>query len=426
MARLLTLLRDERQMFVAANVAVNLVVLLRSFITMQVLDYTQLGLVALLQSIILLLGALQFGFLNGGFRLACAANADEARHINNLIYTFLAGLTAASSLATLLVLAFVDVGEVDLIAALGVGAGILMLARNWITNQMVAEGALIRLNGINLASALLSLAALALIPWDAYLACVLAVVVQPAAFVLAGWLAEPRLIPSRLELRRPLLKAVLAAGFVVFLTGIFMQIIMQIERWYVTAFLGLDALGHLYLAYLFVTLFQLVPTSLDQLFLPAAVRAHVARDEPRLRRMMRIFFLVQLAYCAVAAAAVAVAAGPVTGWVLPRYVPDLVYVYLVTPGLILFTMSSPFAIAFNVLIRYRTYFIAYGSGLALTALAFLYGALNDGAIGLAGAMLIRSATYGLIAAILVVGFFLATRDSPGFHLRWLPTRRGAA
>ena len=46
---------------------------------------------------------------------------------------------------------------------------------------------------------------------------------------------------------------------------------------------------------------------------------------------------------------------------------------LVTPGLVLFTLSSPLAIAFNVLIRYRTYFIAYGTGFLLTALAFVLG-----------------------------------------------------
>ena len=67
---------------------------------------------------------------------------------------------------------------------------------------------------------------------------------------------------------------------------------------------------------------------------------------------MRHFVLVESGYCAVAAFAVAVLARPVTAFVLPRYLPDLHYIYLITPGLILFTLSGPFAMIFNVLLYF--------------------------------------------------------------------------
>lgn len=407
---------NEKAMFVVVSVVVNLVLLLRSYVTMQLLDYRELGLTALLQSIILLIGALQFGLLNGGFRLICSAERHDARRINNLIYTSIGGLGLGAMFVTVTSLALIRAGDVDIVAVLGVAAGIVTLLRVWMTSQLVAGGALKRLNLINLASGLASLMPFILIPWDAFAACILAVILQPVAFVILSAVADRRLLPTSFETGWPVAKAVLSAGFIVFLTGIFVQLNVQMERWYVTAFLGLDALGHLYLTILFITLFQIVPTSLDQLFLPAAVRAYTAGDDRGLHRVMRSFFLVELGYCVLAALCVILLAGPVTGYLLPKYLPDLRYLHLVLPGLLLFALSGPFAVTFNVLIRYRTYFWAYGAGSVLTAAAFLYGAIGGGSLTLEDSMLVRSAAYTLIAVILIAGFVLVTRDRPGFRM----------
>jgi hypothetical protein len=86
------LARDNRAQFVVANVGVNLLFLVRTLIALVILDYRALGLVTLLQSIVLLIGVLQFGFLNGGYRLLCSAEGDEAGRVNNLVYSFMAAL----------------------------------------------------------------------------------------------------------------------------------------------------------------------------------------------------------------------------------------------------------------------------------------------------------------------------------------------
>lgn len=415
LAALLRIAANERQMFVVVNVLVNLFLLARSYLTMQVLDYRELGLAALLQSIVLLLGALQLGFLNGGFRLMCAAEGAEAQRINNLIYTFLAALGLVSLAVAGGSLLLIAGADSDAVGVLGVVGGIATLGRTWMTNQMVAHGKLARLNRVNLLAGAASLAALAFIPLNALGACLAAVVAQPVAFVIAAGLRDRSLLPDRPYFDLALVRRVLATGFVVFLTGMFLQANLQLERWYVTGFLGLEALGHLYLAILFVTLFQMVPTSLDQLFLPPMVRAHERSDPAALRHAMVRFVLVTAVYCAAAIVAVAVLAAPVVDLLLPRYVPDLRYVYLVLPGLVLFTLAGPFSVIFNVLIRYRYYLIAYGGGTLVTALLFLGASLRPGGVGLDGVIVIRSAVYAGMAVVLLFGFWRLSRGLPAWR-----------
>lgn len=415
LAALLRIAANERQMFVVVNVLVNLFLLARSYLTMQVLDYRELGLAALLQSIVLLLGALQLGFLNGGFRLMCAAEGPEAQRINNLIYTFLAALGLVSLAVAGGSLLLIAGADSDAVGVLGVVGGIATLGRTWMTNQMVAHGKLARLNRVNLLAGAASLAALAFIPLNALGACLAAVVAQPVTFVIAAGLRDRSLLPDRPYFDLALVRRVLATGFVVFLTGMFLQANLQLERWYVTGFLGLEALGHLYLAILFVTLFQMVPTSLDQLFLPPMVRAHERSDPAALRHAMVRFVLVTAVYCAAAIVAVAVLAAPVVDLLLPRYVPDLRYVYLVLPGLVLFTLAGPFSVIFNVLIRYRYYLIAYGGGTLVTALLFLGASLRPGGVGLDGVIVIRSAVYAGMAVVLLFGFWRLSRGLPAWR-----------
>lgn len=415
----------DRPMFVIVSLAVNLMLVARSYVTMQVLDYRELGLAALLQSAVLLLGVLQFGFLNGGYRLLCSADEAEAARVNNLVFTFIGALSILALVAVAGSMPFFDDSGSRLVAVMGVVGGVATLGRTWMMNHMIARGDLPRLNRLNMTSGAASVAVLALVPINPLVACLTAVVAQPLVFVVAAALMDRDLLPKRIEASPVLIRSVLNAGFMMFLMGVFLQLNMQLERWYVTAFLGLDALGHLYLAILFVTLFQMVPVSLDQVFLPPIVRAHAARDVPGARRGMHQFFLVVFAYCVLAALAVGILARPVIDLILPEYTQDLRYLYLLMPGLVLLTLSGPFGLAFNVLIRYRYYFFAYGGGTLLTALLFLWGAASGGSLGLDLVVMIRSAVYAMMGVVVGVGYLLLTRQEPGlrFNPMRLPTRR---
>lgn len=408
-------LLNERAAYVAVNVGVNLLFLVRSYVAMRVLDYAALGQLALLQSVMLLVGTLQFGVINGGYRLLCDADDANARRISNLVYScvFVVGLGCAVVGAVLV--ARSDSAEVGLMLALGMGGGLLGLVRNWISNMMTARAALVQLNRASLVAAAASMLALLAVPLAPLAACVASVLVQPAAFVLFTLLADRRWRPSGLALPPVLLRQVLASGFIVFLTGLLVQVNAQLERWYVVDRLGLEALGHLYLAILFVSLFQLVPTSLDGLFLPRLVSAHGAADARQLRLDLRRFLALLAGYCAVASAAVLLLAAPLLALLLPKYVPDLHYVHLVLPGLVLLTLTNPVAVVGNVLIRYRTYLVAYGGGTLLTAAVFGLGLSSGHTLDLEQVSLLRSATYALIGLLLLAGFVMMSREHRQFR-----------
>ena len=185
------------------------------------------------------------------------------------------------------------------------------------------------------------------------------------------------------------------------------------------------ALGHLYLAILFVSLFQLVPNSLDALFLPRLVAAHAAADAHQLRLDLRRFLALLAGYSLVASAAVLLLAAPLLSLLLPKYVPDLHYVNLVLPGLVLLTLTNAFAIVGNVLIRYRTFLMAYGAGTLLTAAVFGLGLASGLTLDLEQVSLLRSATYALIGLLLLAGFGVMSREHRQFRFTpWPLSMRG--
>lgn len=403
-------------MFVIVNVVANLVLLGRGYVTMHVLDYRELGLVALLQTIVLLVGALQFGVLNGGYRLLCSASGDEARRVNNLVYTVLGGLGTIGLAVTVGSLLFLDGGEADTVALLGLVGGLATLGRTWMSNQLVAKLALARLNRINLVSSIGAVAVLGFVRLDPLIACLAAVIAQPLIFVVTGGLADRALLPVGLETARPLVLAVFRAGLIPFLTSILALLNVQIERWYITLWLGLDTLGHFYLALLFVTLFQMVPSSFDQIFLAPVVKAHERGDATAVARIMRIFLLLVLSYCALSIVAVLFVARPMLSLILPKYVPDLHYVNLIVPGLVMLAISSPFALIFSVLIRFRYYFYAYGAG-TIATLASLAGFVAlERPLDLSGVVIVRSVSYVVTAILVVAGYVILTREFPTLRL----------
>lgn len=409
---------DDRTQYVVISLAVSLFVLLRSYISMLVLDYRGLGLVALVQSIVLLLGILQFGFLNGGYRLLCSADEAEARRINALVYGVMAAIGALAILAGLAYALVASEAEALWVAGLGIVGGVATLVRTWMSNQMIAAARLAELNRVNLWSGLASLLVLAAIPLAPLPVCLAAIVVQPLGFVALILWRDPETRPGGIAFDASLARRVLAAGFLIFLSTMLLQANVQIERWYVVAALGVDALGHLFLAILFTTLFQLVPTSLDAIYLPRLVRLHERGAPGETGRGIAEYLLLLSGYSLAALIAVALLARPVTALLLPTYVDDLRYVALIAPGLALITVASGFSVTFSVLVRYRWLVIAYGGGTIALATIFAAAAARGSPLSLEGVTIARSAVFALTALLLLVGYLTVAGARPEFRPRW--------
>ena len=407
---------NSRTAFVVIGIAVNLFVLIRGVVFMAVLDYEALGLIALVQSAILFVGMLHFGLLNGGYRLLCHAGPAYRQRIVNLAWTLFAGIALLTFVAAGIAALTFDSALFRAAAALTALGGICTLLRAWMMNEMVATGRLQAVNLLNAISIAASLMVLPFLSLSPALMGVIAIVIQPALFVIAALAARTVLWPTKLKYNSRLSRLVFRAGFILFLTGLSVQLINQMERWYVGGELGLDQLGRLYLAFLFLTLFQMTPTLLEQVFLPGIVRARKRRDNAGVRREMRFLLLFNAGYGLATIVGLAVLAEPFLAVTLPKYVPDLRWVYLLAPGLIVFALSGPFAIVFNAVIDYSWYVVAYGVGTLATALAFGIALASGYTFNLDEVIFVRGGVYILMAFIIGIGWWRISARYREFRL----------
>lgn len=160
--RLAKLLTSGVSIFVVVNVLANLLFIVRSYLSMRVLDHEQLGVVALLQTLILLISTLQFGIVNGGYRLLCSEGEAESTRINDLVFTFTGALGLGCTAILLCALPFLESGRIVLTGALGVAAGVATLLRNWLANHLIAKVKLKRFNSVTVWCAIISMVPLVL------------------------------------------------------------------------------------------------------------------------------------------------------------------------------------------------------------------------------------------------------------------------
>jgi O-antigen/teichoic acid export membrane protein len=413
-------LRSQQAAFLVTNVAANFIFIARSYVTMRELDYRELGIVTVMQAIMLLVGTLQFGVLNGGYRLLCSADDEDGKAINNVAYACFGIITLASLLIALLSDQFLAPGVAAWVTVAGVAGGALTLVRSWINNQMIAKQQLALLNQVTMWSAVLSLLPLLALDVHPLAMCILSIVIQPALFTLFVLVAGPQYRPQSLSLDKAILQRIFVAGFFIFLSGMSVQVNAQLERWYVARYLGLDALGHLYLALLVVNLFSIVPNALQSVQMPRIVQAWDQQNSAGVQRGMRQLLLLNLGYCLIAGIALAFLAEPLVRLFLPKYVPDLHYVYLIVPGLALYTICSAVAVIFNVLIRYRTYNIGFGVGTLITVAAFSLTPIWGVVLSLEDVTLTKSVAYGLTGLIFLWGFWIVSREHRPFRFGLLP------
>ena len=117
--------------FVAINIAANLLFLARSYVAMRVLDHEQLGVMALLQTLMLLIATLQFGVINGGYRLRCSKKALTSLAASTILLTTEL-LTACVCVVILAcALPFTASTRTAFVATLGVLGGTSTLVRNY-------------------------------------------------------------------------------------------------------------------------------------------------------------------------------------------------------------------------------------------------------------------------------------------------------
>lgn len=350
-------------LYVCVNIAVSFVGFLRSFAFMRWLGLEELGLISLAQTVMQFIGLFQLGLINGGYRMFSLNKVREQERVNNLLFTsfgiffiiFLAAWGVMISTGNKIIMD----NDLLLVAIIG---GILTLSNNWLNNTLIGKQKLGEINIINIISICASVSSLFLVYIIGFWGAIISIVIHPLCFVTITLVRNKELRPTGFLIDKNLIKEILGYGFIPFLSGIFVMLNLQVERWSIAGFLGNEALGRFYLVFLFNTLFMLIPTSVQSIFFPKAVRSYDEGNMIEFRNVIKRLSLVTVIYDVVIILATIILLKPVVSIVFPLHEDNVIYVYLFLPGLLAWALDSVTSLVLNSSLRLKIMFYAGLSG----------------------------------------------------------------
>ena len=348
--------------FIIVNIIVSSLGFIRSFVFMRVLDFHELGVLTIIQTMIMLISMFQFGLINGGYRIFSLDKKEDNERINNLIFSYLALLTILFG-AILFILSYlnIDFKYIFLVSAFGIG--LISLLCNWLSNTLIAKQLIKELNGLNLFTAVISFAALPLAFYYKINGAILVLVIQPLLFVTLSLYRRIDLRPTYFIFNWTTIKWILKYGFIPFLTGIMGLINIQIERWSIVNWLSTEDLGRFYLVFLFSTLFVLIPNSINSLLFPNSMKLYASRNYSLLIKSISNYYKLLLGYIFITVVLTVFLMPTIITYLLPKHIQSISYVFYILPGLCLMILVDPISLIFNAAVKLRPMFWAYFTGI---------------------------------------------------------------
>jgi O-antigen/teichoic acid export membrane protein len=339
---LLQRLSQPKYRYMLVTILASLLAFARNLFFMKSLDLASLGQITLMTTLIMLVGFVHGGLINGAYLQYAARDREINRHIVELMAT---GTLVLVPIAGALVWALQQWGALAQVVwpgtlAFGLAAGIVTLASTWLNNALIADGHLGRSNLINVGAVMLSMVAAYFSTTYGLTAAWLSLLIQPLVIALGAMLIDSNLRVRTLGIRRDTLVLLLRLGLVPFLGGLAVLSMQQFERWSIAAILGPKALGEFYLVLMYTTFFGLVPASLANFYFPQAKRAFIANDLQQLNLFIRHHQRDLMLYFGLAAAATVLLMPPTLERYLPEFAPHASLVNYALPGLVLLTLRN--------------------------------------------------------------------------------------
>jgi O-antigen/teichoic acid export membrane protein len=366
LADIRNLLFDHRMRYVVANILITCLTFSRNLVFMRRLGLEDLGQVALAQTLVMLVSFLQFGLINGGYRIYASRNRQENEKVNNIIFTY---IMAIALLMILVIMAgghaSVRIGVRSETLYFGFATGLATLASTWLNNCLIADGELGLSNRINIAAAGLSLG-LVILPGTAKIDFALwSLFLQPFSMVSMTLVAHKLARPTGVRFSTQTLKQILSLGVIPFIAGIMALLNFQVERWSITSVMGPEYLGRFYLVIIYHTVFTMVPASLLNIYYPNAIREYEEKHYSGFRTILKKHSISLLQYIVLAIVCTGLLMKVTIAAILPKFAGATHLVYLALPGLIVLTLSDVIALYYNS-IKKLSPLLYYGfSGLVL-------------------------------------------------------------
>lgn len=367
-AKIKSLLSGQKQKlsYVVINIVMALMGFVKSYITMKYLGFYEVGLIAMIQSVMEFVSMLQMGLLSGGFRMYFVNTKTVNKRINSMLFSYFGLL----SFLFVLVLAIyiVVTGKLTLqsgLLLLGGIVGVFTLAKTWLSNLLIAAQKLSELNRLNVSSTVISFLFLLLVPFYGLVGCILLIASQPVLFIIFALWKYPEFRPAGLVFRKSLLRKMWLFGFIPFLAGILIKVDDQVERWGIINTLGLEELGKYNLVLIYCSVFMLVPASINPIFFPKTILQYKENDVAGVKSTMKKYVLILFGYALFAFAMTALFLPYFVNLLLPKYNVGVPYLWYIFPYLLAQILIMPLDFIYTLTAKYRIMFFSYSFGVLL-------------------------------------------------------------
>lgn len=367
-------IRRDYCLYILLNSGLSVFSFIRSFVFMSNLDLKELGVVSLIQTIIMFISMLQIGLLNGGYRIVSLGSRTEIEKCNNVIFSYITLLFPLCMFCCYLIYQFQLIKSLSLVLLIiSVVLGLFSLLSNWYNNVLVGEQKLNELNKANTFSYSLSFFLLPCSVYWGFWGAVIVLAIQPIGFIVWCYLRNQELRPSKLfYFKTNYIKHILSFGFIPFICGILSTIYLQVERWSINSVLSAEALGMYYLVFLYVSLFQLIPSSINAIFFPKCIKLYSTYEYDIFKRNIVYYYLLLIGYGVVISLVTYSLMKPFVSLLFPNHLGGIGYVYIVLPGLILRSLASPIGIILNSSLNLKSMLYVDTSELIFQVLGIIF------------------------------------------------------
>ena len=165
---------------------------------------------------------------------------------------------------------------------------------------------------------------------------------------------------------------ILSFGFIPFLSGIFFLVYSQIERWSISLLLGNEELGKMYLFFIIVTLWTLIPNSILNILYPKAIKYYADQDKEKFHKTIRDNLKIIFLYNIIGIISIILFLSSIISLLFPKHLPYVYLVYLAIPGLISRQFVDPISLFFNSVICLKPLFWSDLFSLLVYCISILY------------------------------------------------------
>jgi membrane protein len=353
MSKLLSFFRRASFSFVLINVFTAGLGFVRSFAFMKFLGFEELGLITMVNTTASLLSLFQIGLINGGYRIIALGHEKVIEKTNNNILSFLIVVSGGVFIITA-ILILLGIIKDYATALISISIGVLFLFNNWFTNRLIGSGKLQKLNYANSVSVIISLLCLILVYYYGFVGALICLFAQPMFFMLLS--IDKTFKFTKFEIEISHLRYILSFGFIPFLSGIFFLIYSQIERWGISFLLGNEELGKMYLFFIILTLWILIPNSIGNIFFPKAIKYYDIGDKPNFNKTIYNNIKIIVTYNIIGSLLLFTLLTPLVGLFFPNHLPYVYLVFLSIIGLFFRTLADPFSLFFNSIVKLKYIF----------------------------------------------------------------------